>query len=364
MVVALFYFNTFYIMTKNNVIISHDLEKKVKEFLSARSYSQFVILVDDNTKIHCLPKIRQIFPKAKIISIPHGEEEKNLSTCMKIWQQMTDFHLDRKALMIDLGGGVIGDMGGFCASTYKRGIDFIQIPTTLLSQVDASVGGKLGVDFHTFKNHIGVFKQPEAVFIDTNFLETLDTREIRSGFAEIIKHCLIQDIDKWKELISIPYEQQNWEDLNKHSVAIKEYVTENDPQERGLRKILNFGHTIGHAIESFNLEIALTNNTERKFLHGEAIAIGMICESFVAHQKGFISKDDLTEISNYILSIYGHHPVKEKDFAEIIALTIHDKKNENNVVLASLLEKIGTANFNQPLSRQDITDSILYYNSL
>ncbi|MCP4521733.1 MAG: 3-dehydroquinate synthase [Cytophagales bacterium] len=349
---------------KNNVIISHNLKEKIGEFLSNRAYSQYVILVDDNTERDCLHKVLPYFENAKVISIPHGEEEKNLTTCINIWQQMTDFHLDRKALMINLGGGVIGDMGGFCASTYKRGIEFIQIPTTLLSQVDASVGGKLGVDFKTFKNHIGVFNQPQAVFIDTDFLETLDPREIRSGFAEIIKHCLIKDAKKWKEIIQIPYEKQDWEDLNKHSVAIKEFVTENDPEERGLRKILNFGHTIGHAIESFNLEIALENNIERKFLHGEAIAIGMICESFVAKEKGFISDNDLQEIAEYIIKIYGHHPVNEEDFEEIISLTIHDKKNENNIVLASLLEEVGNANFNQPLSAKDIKDSILYYNQL
>lgn len=349
---------------KNNVIISHNLKDQFDKFLKNRKYSQFVILVDDNTEKHCLSKIISFLPDAKIILIPHGEEEKNLTTCVKIWQDMTNFHLDRKALLINLGGGVIGDMGGFCASTYKRGIDFVQVPTTLLSQVDASVGGKLGVDFKNYKNHIGVFNQPQAVFIDTHFLETLDSREIRSGFAEIIKHCLIQDKAKWKELITIPYEKQNWEDLNKHSVAIKEYVTENDPQEKGLRKILNFGHTIGHAIESFYLDIALESNTERKFLHGEAIAIGMICESFVAKEKGFIDENELKEISNYLLSIYGHFPMNIKDIDKMISLTIHDKKNENNVVLASLLEEVGKANYNQKLTGEDITNSILYYNNL
>ncbi len=350
-------------MPKNNVIITHHIQQELQKFLNYHSYSKFCVISDENTQQHCYPLIREaVKGKGIYIQIPAGEEAKNLETCQKIWEYMTSAQLDRKALVINLGGGVIGDMGGFCASTYKRGIDFIQIPTTLLSQVDASVGGKLGIDFteennNVFKNHIGVFNEPQAVLIDTSFLQTLDQRELRSGFAEIIKHCLIADKAKWEIISALSFEKQNWNDLAAHSVAIKSNVTETDPHEKGLRKILNFGHTLGHAIESFYL------NTPKKLLHGEAIAIGMICESFISAKRGFISMDDLQKISSYIISIYGKPEVPSKDINKIIPLTLQDKKNENSEVLFSLLEEIGKANYNVPVSVDEMKESIEYYSS-
>lgn len=340
----------------DNVLICKDLKQPILDILS-NNYSKVCILVDENTRKYCLPLVEQYFCEPVIIEIKSGEEEKNLSTCSFIWEQMTNHQLDRKALMVNLGGGVIGDMGGFCASTYKRGIDFIQIPTTLLSQVDASVGGKLGIDFHSFKNHIGVFNVPYKVLISTDFLQTLPERELRSGYAEVIKHCLIADAMKWEEIRTLKLNDHDWDEIARHSVGIKNYVTHEDPTEKGLRKILNFGHTIGHAIESFYL------NTENRLLHGEAIAIGMICEAQVAFKRGFISEEELNQLKQAILEVYGKPLVKEVDIDQIIPLAYQDKKNEHNVIQCTLLAKIGEANFNNPITEEDIKESILYYNN-
>ncbi|MBX9852030.1 MAG: 3-dehydroquinate synthase [Cytophagaceae bacterium] len=338
-------------------ILFFNVSEKLANFLKGKQYSKICILADENTEKHCLPLITSALSKPNIIRIKSGEENKNLAACENIWKQMTDLHLDRKALMINLGGGVIGDMGGFCAATYKRGIDFIQIPTTLLSQVDASVGGKLGIDFQNFKNHIGVFKDPVAVFIDTAFLKTLSKEELRSGFAEVIKHCLIADGKKWKEINQKKIEQQDWNDLVQHSITIKSKVTKEDPYEKGLRKILNFGHTIGHAIESYFLNIP-----NKRLLHGEAIAIGMIAESYLAWKKEFINDDELTVIKKYLVSIYGKKEIFDYDVDKILPLTLQDKKNEKEKIQCSLLEQIGKANFNIPVTLKEIREAINFYN--
>lgn len=341
----------------SEIFLTNQVKTDLEEYLKGKQYSEICIVVDENTEKHCFPLISDLFRNPNLISIPAGEKEKHLRTCEIIWQRMTDLQLDRKALVINLGGGVIGDMGGFCAATYKRGIDFVQIPTTLLSQVDASVGGKLGIDFKTFKNHIGVFQEPKAVFIDSAFLKTLPKEELRSGFAEIIKHCLIADREKWEQLKTQTFDQQNWIDLAAHSVKIKEKITLEDPQEKGLRKILNFGHTIGHAIESYYLEIP-----DKRLLHGEAIAIGMVAEAYIAHKKGFISAEEVQDIKQYILSVFKKVEIFEFDIEKIIPLTMQDKKNENRKIQCTLLESIGQANFNNPISYTEIKDAINYYN--
>lgn len=341
----------------SEIILTQDVKGELHKYLKGKQYSKICILADENTEKHCFPLLSSLFPNPNLIRIPAGESHKTLETCTHIWQSLTDHELDRKALLINLGGGVIGDMGGFCAATYKRGIDFIQIPTTLLSGVDASVGGKLGIDFNSFKNHIGVFQEPQAVLIDTNFLKTLPAAEIRSGFAEIIKHCLIADKAKWEEIKSIPFEKQNWQDLAAHSVEIKKQVVEADPKEMGLRKILNFGHTIGHAIESYFLEIP-----GKRLLHGEAIAIGMVAEAYISVQRGFISAAELTEIKDYILKIYDRVCITEAEIEVITPLTMQDKKNENKKIQCTLLEEIGKANFNNPISYEEIKEAINFYN--
>jgi 3-dehydroquinate synthase len=291
-----------------------------------------------------------------LVKIKSGEQQKNLDTCQTIWESMTNHELDRHALMINLGGGVIGDMGGFCAATYKRGIDFIQIPTTLLSQVDASVGGKLGVDFQGLKNHIGVFQIPKTVLIDSVFLESLSFAEKRSGFAEIIKHCLIMDADKWDIIRKKDFEKQDFNDLIAHSVAIKQQVVEADPTEKGLRKILNFGHTLGHAIETYFL-----GKPKLHLLHGEAIAAGMICEAFISYQRNMIDQKTLANIEEFIYSVYGKVTIMDSDMDEIIALTAQDKKNKGKEVRFSLLEGAGKCTYDIQVSKAEMKKALEYY---
>ena len=249
-----------------------------KRFLDDKKYSRVIILVDAHTEKLCLAPNRNRFPDdAYIISIPPGEQNKNLDTVQMIWQELFMALADRQALLVNLGGGVIGDMGGFCAATFKRGFDFVQMPTTLLAQVDASIGGKLGIDFAQVKNSIGVFANPKAVFISPEFLNTLSGRERLSGFAEIIKHALIADVKQWDLIKKIDtVEGINWEKYIIPSLKIKQHIVEIDPFEKRERKALNFGHTIGHAVESFALE------TSEPLTHGEAIAIGMVCELYLS----------------------------------------------------------------------------------
>lgn len=338
-----------------SVIIS-PISESLKTFLATQDYSKIIVLTDTNTKRLCYPIIKDSLPKHTVIAVKHGEENKNLQTCEIIWSAMTEAQLDRHSLMINLGGGVIGDMGGFCAATYKRGIDFIQIPTTLLSQVDASVGGKLGIDFQGFKNHLGVFTLPNTVLIDPIFLETLSEREKRSGFAEILKHCLIQDVNKWNEIRGKDLVEQDLPDLIAHSVEIKKKVVEQDPTEKGLRKILNFGHTLGHAIETFFLP-----QGKKRLFHGEAIATGMVCESYIAYTRGLIDERTLGQIEEFVFSIYGKVDIDVVDFDTIIGLTLQDKKNKGKEVRFSLINAAGSCLYDIVVTKNEMKKALEYY---
>jgi len=332
------------------------LNESLPRLLQENTYSKVAVLVDENTKKHCYPQLKALLPKHTLILIRSGEKNKHLATCEKVWKAMTDAAFDRHSLLLNLGGGVIGDMGGFCAATYKRGISFFQIPTTLLSQVDASVGGKLGIDFQGFKNHIGVFQEPRAVLVDAQFLQTLPPAELRSGFAEIIKHCLIADAQKWEYIRKRDFEKQNWPDLIAHSIAIKAEVVRQDPTEKGLRKILNFGHTIGHAVESFYL-----TQPKKKLLHGEAIAVGMIAEAYLSHQRKLIDLESLEHIEEFIFSVFGRAQMQEADIDQIIPLTLQDKKNRDGKVKAVLLEGVGKAQFDVEISAKEMREALQYY---
>ncbi|MCI0750434.1 MAG: 3-dehydroquinate synthase, partial [Flammeovirgaceae bacterium] len=272
-----------------------------------------------------------------------------------IWQKLTDLTFDRHSCLVVLGGGVLGDMGGFCAATFKRGIDFILIPTTLLAQTDASIGGKLGIDFNAYKNHIGVFQQPSLTLIYAGFLKTLLAEELRSGFAEIIKHALISDATLWEKISSKSIDQQNWEELVKHSIEFKSKVTRQDPREAGLRKILNAGHTIGHAIESY----FLSNNY--KIMHGEAVAAGLIAESYLAFKKGMLAEASLNQIAEYIFTVFGRLTFSEKEIKLILELTYQDKKNKGNKILCALLNEVGSARWDVEISPAEVEQALVYY---
>lgn len=331
------------------------------EFLKGNNYSKFFVLTDRNTGEHCLPLLKDVLKRLvnyDLIEIDPGEENKTIDFCIGIWKMLIDFGADRKSLMINLGGGVITDIGGFAASTFKRGIDFIQIPTTLLSQVDASVGGKTGIDMDGVKNIIGTFTQPKAVFINGNFLSTLDGRQLISGFAEMIKHGLIYDSAYYNTLKKIhPTAVQ--EELIYQSVVIKNKVVTEDPTEQGLRKILNFGHTIGHAIESYSLA-----NDSFPLVHGEAIAIGMICEAYLSHRLNGLVLEELNDIVNYIQSVFPAYSFGEAIYEDLIAYMLNDKKNTGGNIGFALLKQIGTCSFDMYAEKQIIAESLDFYRSL
>ncbi len=329
----------------------------VNEYITRGNYSSIIIIVDENTSEHCLPTLAgTLIQKFDIIEIESGEINKDLDTCKGIWETMIDFGADRHSLCINLGGGVIGDMGGFTASTFMRGMDFIQMPTTLLSQVDASVGGKLGVDFNTYKNLIGVIKNPGAVFIFTDFLDTLPIEQIISGYAEVIKHGLIIDADAYyRDRIIRDFSNLDWEQIVYDSVMIKKSVTDDDPEERGRRKILNFGHTLGHAIESHNLD------TPTHLLHGEAIAIGMVMEAHLSFQKGNITEQEVNQVKASIIEIFGHQTDRIPDMETLNSLMSKDKKNKGGVIMFSLLEQVGLGNYNQEVSLENIEKAVQFY---
>ena len=345
-------------MLPDNILFSTDPAKDLKEFLTQKKYSKLALLVDENTDSNCYPLIQKGLGDHFNIKIKSGEEEKNLNTCINIWQKMTDNTLDRHACLIVLGGGVLGDMGGFCAATYKRGIDFILIPTTLLAQADASIGGKLGIDFNHYKNHIGVFQQPALTLLHSGFLKTLSAAELRSGFAEVIKHTLIADQAMWNEISTRPLVHQPWDKLIRHSVEFKARITTEDPTEKGLRKILNAGHTIGHALESYLL------NSPNRILHGEAIAVGLIAEGFIARHRDLLTEEAFKRLYTYILETYGKVEFKEEALNSIARLMLQDKKNKENKILCVLLNGIGRAVWDCEISVDEVKNALSFYLSL
>lgn len=333
--------------------------QKLSGLISKNNYSSIFILVDENTLEHCYPKfIPNISTDTRIevIEIDSGEINKNLETCIGVWNAITELGGDRKSLLITLGGGVITDLGGFVASCFKRGIDFVNIPTTLLSMVDASVGGKTGVDFGVLKNQIGLFANPEMVIIDDSYLETLVEREIKSGTAEIIKYGLTYDTKLFNEIKH--HKVLNIRDLIFRSIQIKNEIVLEDPKEKNLRKVLNFGHTLGHAVESFYLE----SEDKESLTHGEAIAIGMVCECFISSKLLDFSFEKVKEVKNVILSIYNRIDLIEKDFSSIIDLLKHDKKNVNGQVNFVLLNDYESFKIDCKVPKDLIIESMKFYN--
>ncbi len=331
--------------------------KELGEFLQKNSYSKIFFLVDRNTATHCLPLVQQELPELTafdIIEIESGEENKNIDFCIGIWNMLLDFGADRSSLLINLGGGVVCDMGGFAASTFKRGIDFIQIPTTLLAQVDASVGGKTGIDLNHIKNCIGTFNQPKAVFIEPRFLTTLDERQLYSGFAEMLKHGLIADAAYFEELTKLNPHQIDSAHIYR-SVQLKNEIVRADPREQNLRKTLNFGHTIGHAVESVFLE------TDKPLLHGEALAIGMICEAYLSHRINQLSTSELEKICFKLNSLNNLQSISYNIYTKLIDYMKNDKKNQSGKIGFALLNRIGSCQYDQYIEPKLIVESLDFY---
>ena len=333
----------------------------LNELLLEEKYSSIFVLVDSQSNEYCLsqflPCLATEIP-IEIIEFESGERSKNIETCVQIWEALTELGADRKSLIINVGGGVVTDLGGFVASTFKRGIDFIHVPTTLLAMVDASVGGKNGVDLGHLKNQIGVINVPKMIIVDASYLETLPKNEMRSGLAEMLKHGLIQDKAYWEKFRHLDQiDFADFDALIYQSIAIKNTIVMQDPTENGIRKALNFGHTLGHAIESYFLE----NEHKTTLLHGEAIAAGMILESHISLQKQLIDEREYLEIKDTINSIFDRIQFDESDLNPIQELLIHDKKNEYGMIQFALLESIGNIKINQTAEKEIITAAFLNY---
>ncbi|PRZ23463.1 3-dehydroquinate synthase [Flavobacterium granuli] len=331
--------------------------------LKVNKYSNVFIIVDSNTNEYCLPQFLPYLETdltIEIIEFEAGEENKNIETCVQIWNVLTELGADRKSLVINLGGGVVTDLGGFVASTFKRGVDFIHIPTTLLSMVDASVGGKNGVDLGNLKNQIGVINVPTMVLIDTHYLETVPQNEMRSGLAEMLKHGLIYDKIYWEQFLDLKaIDFADFDELIYRSVVIKNEIVSQDPTEKNIRKSLNFGHTLGHAIESYFLE----NQNKTTLLHGEAIAVGMILESYISWHKNLINEEEFLQIKTTIKSIFDDISFNDNDIDPILELLIHDKKNEYGSIQFALIEGIGKIKIDQLVENELIIKAFNDYKS-
>lgn len=332
-------------------------------YLIENKFEKIFILCDNNTRKYCLPHLKLIIlhPKLKIhiIEIKCGEQNKSLQTCKIIWGKLINSKCDKGSILINLGGGVISDLGGFVGAIYKRGLNVINVPTTLLSMIDASIGGKNGIDFKSYKNILGLIKLPNKVYIDSCFLKTLNDREIRNGFAEIIKIALVCDLSFWKTLCLV----NNFEiELNilQKSIDLKSNIVSKDLHELGLRKILNFGHTIGHGIEAY----WLSNKNSRQISHGEAVIIGIITESFISNYLGFLNNTDFKNITAYLLRNYDLINIPKGGIEKIIEYIYHDKKNINNKIYPILLKGIGNPITDVPIDTSLIEKSLLFYNSL
>lgn len=315
-------------------------------------YSKLVVISEQNVIEHCYHLVEPHLPEHKLIILKPGEEHKNLESCNEIWSKMTEFQCDRHCLVINLGGGVIGDMGGFAAATYKRGVRFFNLPTTILAQVDASVGGKLGIDFNGLKNHIGLFKEPEIVALYTPFINSLPADEQLSGYAEVVKHALIRDANEWNRLRSSDFGDLLLSDTIAHSVKIKKQVIEEDPYEKGVRKILNFGHTVGHAIETKSIVEG------KRLLHGFGVAYGIIAESHISLKYGKLTEHEFKDIHRFIGNMYGTPEFPASWKSDIRKLMNQDKKNKKGKVMFSILENIGTCIFDAQVEEHDIDQAL------
>lgn len=345
--------------SKSTVLFNETGWNCLIDTIKSNRYTSIFLLVDGNTNQHCLPLFDNFFQHPyTLLTMEAGETNKHLATCEDLWASLSEQGADRNSLLINLGGGVVTDLGGFVACTYKRGIDFINIPTSLLAMVDASVGGKTGVDFQGLKNQIGIIREPEFVVIDEVFLQTLPQDERRSGYAEMLKHGLIADVDYFSELSSksIAVNDQMTDHI-RHSVSIKSQVVAEDPFEKGLRKILNYGHTLGHAIETHFLK----HPTKNRLLHGEAIAIGMVMEAELSYRTTNLTVEERDRIKTVFSSIYDPVHFEESDVNAIKGLLKHDKKNQSDQIRFVLLKAIGEPVIDCLVSDADIDAAFQYY---
>jgi len=344
-------------MEKQEVIISHQLEESLQQAIGKCSYDRLFVLTDTTTEELCWPLVKG-FPclsSAQMITIGATDENKTLESLAHVWEGLQQGGATRHSLLINLGGGMVTDLGGFAASTFKRGIQYINVPTTLLSQVDASVGGKTGINFGGLKNEIGVFNNASSVILDSCFFQTLDYENIASGYAEMLKHGLISTTERWAELLRFDLTAIDYAHLTEmvaSSVSVKQEVVLEDPTEKGIRKALNLGHTIGHALESLAME------ENRTVLHGYAVAWGLVCELYLSVALTGFPQDKMRQTVGFIKQVYGDFAFDCKQYERLYALMKHDKKNVGDTINFTLLGGIGDIRLNQTATKELIFEAL------
>ena len=347
-------------MEKQKIIISKDLCQSLTQAIDEVKHDLLFVLCDETTERLCLPVVSdfECMKGAQLITIPATDTHKTLESLSHVWSELQRMGATRHSLMVNLGGGMVTDLGGFAASTFKRGIPYINIPTTLLSMVDASVGGKTGINFGGLKNEIGVFNNARSVILDTTFLRTMDHENICSGYAEMLKHGLINNEKMWAELLNFNLESlEKLEILGRmvaESVAVKQRIVTEDPTEQGIRKALNLGHTAGHAFESLALE-------RKPVLHGYAVAWGMIVELYLCCVKTNFPQNQMRQTVAFIKENYGRMEITCDDYPHLIELMHHDKKNQGNSINFTLLGGIGDIRINQTATEEEIKDALDFY---
>ena len=367
---------------QQQIIISNDIEHDLATAVAESEHDRVFVLTDDTTHECCLPKVAALLAQydAVPITIAHGDQHKTLAALGDVWTALQQGGATRHSLIINLGGGMITDLGGFAAATFKRGINFINIPTTLLAMVDAAVGGKTGINFGGLKNEIGAFADARFVIINTCFLDTLDAENLCSGYAEMLKHALISDERMWAEHVNFDLSQPDLAELQRmvaESIAVKERIVAEDPHEHGIRKALNFGHTIGHALEEFALQqaggavvsTAPTNQTtgstaissapgNRPLLHGYAVAFGLIGELYMSARKAGFPTERLHQTTRFIRENYAQTEFTCNDYPTLLNLMRHDKKNTSGVINFTLLHNIGDIRINQTATDEEICEAL------
>lgn len=347
-------------MSQRFTRICVDFQQELKEVLDEQPASGVFVLCDDNSQQYCYPQLAEFeFLKGShLISIAAGDENKNVESAVEVWKYLSENGATRKSILINLGGGMITDIGGFVASTFKRGIRYVNIPTSLLGAVDAATGGKTGINFLGLKNEIGVFNPASDVLINIDFFKSLDAANLRSGYAEMVKHALIDTPEEWKAVLAFDLDNPNFDalgDLVGRSVRIKERIVEQDPTENNIRKALNLGHTIGHAFETFS------HKTGRPALHGYAVMWGLLCELYLSHCRLNFPKDELMRLKYMTKEYYGMFQVDCADYEALYELMKHDKKNDSDQVNFSLLSNVGQIHINQTASKEEIFDSLDFF---
>ncbi len=357
------------IVMEQRVVFSRNLQSELTMAIAECMHDKIFVLADETTAQLCWPRISGFLSlkKASLITIPAGDVNKSLNSVSHVWQALSQGGATRHSLMINLGGGMVTDLGGFAASTFKRGINFINMPTTLLSMVDASVGGKTGINFNGLKNEIGTFRIPDYVIIDVSFLSTLDHTNLLSGYAEMIKHGLISNEKMWAQLLNFDLSATDdvlggesnrldvLELMLSESVAVKKGIVDEDPLEHGIRKALNLGHTVGHAFESFAMA------SGRPVLHGYAVAWGIVCELYLSAVKVGFPASKLRQTVNYIRDNYGTMAITCNDYPDLLKLMKHDKKNTSGIINFTLLGDIGDIRINQTATEDEIKDALDFY---